>query len=435
MKKNELKERGITLIALVITIIVLLILAGVTLSIVLHTGIIENSQKAVDTYQAKAEDEVKQLDDLTLKIQTQFGILDNTEGTENKTITGGQSTYNNPIIPVGFKTSNEGASWKSSDGETVDGWNSGLVIEDKEGNQFVWIPCYIKENDGQENTELVEYTKTLGTKNNGITQENFSTIVTDDPDKLPEGVGNEESQIGTYGGFYIARYEAGIPETETMKELLNPTTEPENTQEGMKELRSKSGVPVSKKNQVPWNNITYEQAKENAESMYNDSEYVKSGLLTGTMWDTTLQWLLKTEAVKDNELNNDSTSWGNYRTSTIQGVTSYSRHTDWNTGLHWEDEISTKPGINRDESATYRQYLWLLKTGNTEYTKRNNIYDLAGNVWEWTTEFYNSSDRVLRGGCYHDYGHDYPASYRTHGAVTISAYDTRFPCCFVYFVT
>ena len=111
MKEKNLKERGITLIALVITIIVLLILAGVTLNIVLHTGIIDNSQKAVDTYQAKAEDEVKQLDELTLKIQTQFGILDNTEGKENQTITGGESKYNNPIIPVGFKTSNEGASW------------------------------------------------------------------------------------------------------------------------------------------------------------------------------------------------------------------------------------------------------------------------------------------------------------------------------------
>ncbi len=50
MEGKNLKERGITLIALVITIIVLLILAGVTISIVLHTGIIDNSQKAVDQY-------------------------------------------------------------------------------------------------------------------------------------------------------------------------------------------------------------------------------------------------------------------------------------------------------------------------------------------------------------------------------------------------
>ncbi len=64
MKGKILKERGITLIALVITIIVLLILAGVTISIVLHTGIIDNSQKAVDQYayeQQREEEALKSL--------------------------------------------------------------------------------------------------------------------------------------------------------------------------------------------------------------------------------------------------------------------------------------------------------------------------------------------------------------------------------------
>ncbi len=411
MKGKNLKERGITLIALVITIIVLLILAGVTLSIVLHTGIIDNSQKAVDTYQAKAEDEVKQLDDLTLKIQTQFGILDNTEGTENKTITGGQSTYNNPIIPVGFKTSNEGASWKSSDGKTVDGWNSGLVIEDKDGNQFVWIPAQLKDGG---NNELVKYEKTLGPNNYRITD-----VKEDD---LPDGI-DEESQIEK-GGFYIARYEAGIPED--MKELLEiQLTDEINNQQTMANLRSKEGVPVSKKNQVPWNNITYTQAKENAESMYNDSKYVKSGLLTGRMWDTTLAWLLTTNAITDNEVNQeDSKNWGNYRSSIISGVTSYSEYIGYPTGVKWIDEITTKPG------GTNSDYAWLLKTGNTEYTKRNNIYDLTGNLWEWTYEINkineDSSERVHRGCSYFTYGSGFPASYRYSLAIEDSLCDLGF---------
>ncbi len=434
MKGKILKERGITLIALVITIIVLLILAGVTLSIVLHTGIIDNSQKAVDTYQAKAEDEVKQLDDLTLKIQTQFGILDNTEGEANQTITGEKSAYNNPIIPVGFKTSNDGASWKSSDGETVDGWNSGLVIEDKDGNQFVWVPCYIKE-EGKENNELVEYKKTLGEKNFEI--DNLDQVEKDD---LPEGI-NEESQIETYGGFYIARYEAGIPED--MVENLSPEDmvedeDAQNNPKAMYDVRSVKGTPVNKKNQVPWNNIDYTQAKANAESMYEDSKYVKSGLLTGTMWDTTIAWLLKTNAVTDYEVNKDSTSWGNYRSSTIQGVTSHSEYIGYSTGVEWIGGIVTKPGIDINEPASYRQYIWLLKTGNTEYTKRNNIYDLAGNLWEWTYEEDSnyssgvegslSSYHVTRGSCYYDHGFFNTASTRSHDAVTASYYHLRFPC-------
>ncbi len=381
MKGKILKERGITLIALVITIIVLLILAGVTLSIVLHTGIIDNSQKAVDTYQAKAEDEVKQMDDLALKIQMQFGILDNTEGEANKTITGSEEfKYNNPVIPVGFKTSNEGASWKSSDGETVDGWNSGLVIEDKDGNQFVWVPCYIED---KENDELVEYKKTLGKSHEDmrLKEENFEEILTDE---LPIGITNEKSQIEKYGGFYIARYEAGIP---AIKDANGTNVD---------------GIPTSKKNQVPWNGIDYTQAKANAEKMYNNENVdekvkskVKSGLVTGTMWDTTLQWLLKTEAVTNKELNEDSSNWGNYRTSTIPGVTSYSL----NAESEWIEKMGKKFGSTEDKS----DYKWLLKTGNTEYTKRNNIYDLAGNLWEWTTEVFDTehdSYRIRRSGSF-----------------------------------
>ncbi len=400
MKGKSLKERGITLIALVITIIVLLILAGVTLSIVLHTGIIDNSQKAVDTYQAKAEDEVKQLDELTLKIQTQFGILDNTEGEKNKTITGSEEfTYNNPVIPVGFKTSNEGASWKSSDGETVDGWNSGLVIEDKDGNQFVWVPV-----DGKD----VIYAKWLGNHNDkDITNAGLNALKAQ-PDALPNGIEDEEAQIGKYHGFYIARYEAGMPEDLVKK--LNPEDAKEDMNE-MQKLISVEGIPVSKKNQVPWNNITYTQAKVNAEKMYSNDN-VQSCLITGTMWDTTLSWLEKSKALTSDQINQDSTSWGNYKDAEVPGITEYSKLAGtFLTGVNWEHGNRTKPS-GTEKTA---DYIWLLKTGNTEYTKRNNIYDLAGNLWELTTEQFRtgtSSYRVSRGGCYNSSGDINPASCR-----------------------
>ena len=410
MKEKILKERGITLIALVITIIVLLILAGVTISIMLHTGIIDNSQKAVDLYEANAKNETETMDYLQDKFGLYISYLDNINGTENKKMIEDESVgykYYNPVVPAGFKAVNtEDASWKVVEdkelGKVVQGWNSGLVIEDKNGNQFVWVPCYIK---GKENDQLVEYTKTLGEKNqDGITKENFEEVVKDDPKKLPEGVNSEESQIGTYGGFYIARYEAGIPES--LEDAINGTGESDWAKRSARNIK---GTPVSKKNQVPWNSINYEHSKENAESMYTGDK-VKSGLVTGTMWDTTLQWLLITHAINDFELNQDSTSWGNYITSTISGVTSYSEYIGQLTGTEWKNVNVTKP--KNEEGLAQNEYQWLLKTGNTEYTKRNNIYDLAGNLMTWITEKYNDEYKMACGGSCNYEGSYVPANYR-----------------------
>lgn len=90
---------------------------------------------------------------------------------------------------------------------------------------------------------------------------------------LPDGV-DEEAQIKKYGGFYIARYEAGVPENGT----LDSTP-----------YRDVEGIPVSKKNQIPWNYISVTTAKKNAESMISNV-YVQSILLTDKMKDTALLW-------------------------------------------------------------------------------------------------------------------------------------------------
>ncbi len=401
MKRKNLKERGITLIALVITIIVLLILAGVTLSIVLHTGIIDNSQKAVDTYQAKAEDEVKQLDDLTLKIQTQFGILDNTEGKENKTITGSEkSTYNNPIIPVGFKTSNDGASWKSSDGETVDGWNDGLVIEDKEGNQFVWVPAYVGEDINGEYTKnkVPKYEKWDGS----LTSVKVSEIPNDTLPMLSEEENTsqdkikecEEKQIGNCGGFYIGRYEAG---TELLYDDRNNT-------ETIKDVK-----PLSKQGQMPWNYISYYNAKERAESMYKTNE-VQSVLVTGTMWDTVMKWF------ENNDINvqtqTTENAWGNYKDVEVTGISGY-----------WDYSLNGKKMTNEGWKTGNKpaNTAGILRTGESEFTKKKNIYDLAGNVWEWTNEM-----NIVRGGNCGENASDCPAMRRNGSTPSSPTYYITF---------
>lgn len=155
----------------------------------------------------------------------------------------------------------------SSDGKTVQGWNDGLVIEDGEGNQFVWVPV-----DGTN----VKYEKWLGNKNYQITE---ISQVSDDT--LPNGI-DENDQITKYGGFYIGRYEAGIPKS--MTEAINTAS---------KDARNVSGIPIVAKNQVPWDFIDYTTSKTNAENMYTGSN-LKSGLLTGKMWDTTMKWLENT---------------------------------------------------------------------------------------------------------------------------------------------
>ena len=295
---------------------------------------------------------------------------DNTKGTTNTSITGAKYTYYNPVIPVGFKTlPTKDASWKSTNGIQVDGWNDGLVIEDEDGNQFVWVPV-----DGTNVTYDYHYSK--GSTGNTSLEES-----------LPTGISSEDTQITTYKGFYIARYEAGIPETLTS--AISNTL-----------ARDTSGIPVSKKNQVPWNYISWSQAKANAESMYkltNTNNHVQSTLITDRMWETTMQWLEKSSV----DVQSDSTSWGNYRDAAVTGITEYST----NGGASW-----TKVSSTTKETSTS----WLLKTGHTDYTSRKNIYDLAGNLWEWTNAKYSSSysNSVIRGGRYYNDGTSGPAACR-----------------------
>jgi len=251
-------------------------------------------------------------------ITSSVGVGINVIATLNSTINGGAATYSNPIIPKGFKAINDGTTWPTN-------WDTGLVIEDVSGNQFVWVPV---------NTTTVQYQKWC---TSGYAYNDAS--ISDDT--LPSGITSEINQTTKYGGFYIARYEAG----------------------------NASGILVSKKNAVVWNNINYVDSKTKSQSMYNTAE-VKSGLLTGTEWDTVMIWL------KNSGKNvTDSTTWGNHANSTAPA----------NGGIR--------------------------VCGYSENWKSNNLYDIAGNVFEWTNEKYSSAG-VTRGGHYVCYGNAEPVSCR-----------------------
>src|SRR5574344_1547160 len=158
---------------------------------------------------------------------------------------------------------------------------------------------------------------------------------------LPSGVLDETSDVQKYGGFYIGRYEAGVPDNQTTIDGTADTTS------------NVAGIPTNKKGKASWTYINYTNSKANAESMYNTSTSVKSGLLTGKAWDTTCKWI--ENSGKDIT---DSSAYGNYYNSTF-------------TYTSLDGTNATKV-IN-----LYNK----IPTGSTEYTKVNNIYDLAGNVW------------------------------------------------------
>jgi type II secretory pathway pseudopilin PulG len=269
---------------------------------------------------------------------------------------------------IGVITSNEGVKIPLPSGFTQvvsegNSINGGIVISDGT-NEFVWVPCTI---DGTGNTAKYE-------KWNVSYLEISYTDVVDDA--IPEKVGTtwgqtEESQITKYKGFYIARYEASIPETMTAA-INNADTI----------NRNKVGTPLSKRNGVPWNFIGYGYSKSNAERMYNSSEDIQSGLITGKQWDALVKWL--ENSGKDVQQN--SLGWGNYYNAPVTNITSYSL----SSGETWIEAASITREINAN---------WMLKTGNSEYTKANNIYDIAGNMAEWTNEKYlNITGRQIQRG-------------------------------------
>ncbi len=260
------------------------------------------------------------------------------------------STYDNPKIPEGFKCiETDVASWSLDENGKPKGWNNGLVIEDGIGNQFVWVPVKTIEVD----EKLFCY--------NIIPNEELEEV---------------EKQVERFGGFYIARYEAGI--SDYMQENINIFSAQTNDIEG---------IPVSKKNRIPWNYITLKNALKNAQAMYENNEYVKSDLISVRQWIYVLEWLRNTGIDIEN-----SSEFANYTDTQFMFSGYYSRYDENNESNEAKYEYieNGKKDINA----------MLISTGSTEYTNTNNIYDLAGNVVEYTNTYSEYRGYYSVGGYY-----------------------------------
>ncbi len=330
---------------------------------------------------------------------------------EAGTIDGGAKGSYNPTIPAGFKAVNDGASWgDGTKAPSKDEVNKGLVIEDKEGNQFVWVPC---STDGKDPNTKESVTKYENHNYTGEDKSDAGTVKTDSAgwktyyyrnyndwtDTAAESYGN--TSVDTYGGFYVARFEAGIPETASFyNEAVKTAYKPQYNKNAFTSgtdgsIRNVGDIaPVSKKNTPSWSWISQEKASEAAKLMVDG----KSHLIDGTAWDTIVNWINDKAKTMD-----DSSSVGNYysSTGTIPAGTMYIKHTydgGWITGANYQKADSD---INQPKGTGTNYYE--VYTGSLDNTKLKNIYDMAGNMWEWTTEtgkhnVDGSSFAVRRGG-------------------------------------
>ena len=353
MKKTK-RQNGITLVALVITIIILLILATISIQSLTNMGLFAKAQEAKEKSQNVTENQAKTLNEYenelnkyisgdiktpVKKVADNIGsVLNTTDNTEL------QDAYGNKIVvPAGFKIVSDSTT---NNAMTVD---KGIVIEDATteatvGSQFVWIPVgtiYTDVEKSEANTKTI----TLGRydfDSNGKESAYSSSYIEEDKNNtstlknygntIAKNITNFKNSVVANGGYYIGRYEA---RTVTSRTAVDNTLT-QITEKGTDEI---------------YNYITQLQAAQLAQNMYNSNRFI-SDLINSYAWDTTTLFLQ------------------NCGTNKI-----YSRQISLNTNF---DITGTTTDV------------------------QCNVYDMASNVIEWTSETsdYSSAPCVNRGGRY-----------------------------------
>ena len=387
------RNEGITLIALIITIIILLILVGVSINLAIKGDLFGSAEKAVSGTNDKTAQEQTRVDELMGELgrveeQQRQDNLPGTRVTENtKYVSNGKTAW----IPKGFTVSgikseqsidNGLVIYDIPEGTTPD-WSNPDSVKTKY-NQFVWIPVEVKSTDTENSiasfyrSEWTANAATGGERTTGLNTsftEPNATNDTDDKTGIAKQIANLTKSIYKHGGFYIGRYEAG--------------SETERT--------SSSGVTTLgiKQDMYPYNYVRWGDSMSSigttgalylSNSLYNTNEYGATSMLcTGACWDSMLDF------IKDSEHSvTDSTKWGNYSNSETFEITRGAYAVYNNNTLGSFNNVGSKYSKMKNTSI-------LLTTGATERNCSKNIYDVAGNCFEWTTESHSSSIRVLRG--------------------------------------
>ena len=365
-QQNQKFNQGITLVALVVTIVVLLILSSVSLNLVLgDNGIIVKAKEAAETTAAAQEKEAMERNLLEKELENSLSTpaVEPTDGVK---------------IPTGFYyvggTKASGIVISDNKNDKNKYRNQKVVGTDLLGNQYVWIPCttdssssdlqYARtewgvEVDGDDNSRAIKDELTL--TDASVTYSDADTangINADVSKEIVAQIKAEKASVAQYGGYYIGRYEVG----------------------------RNSDTAVVKYNQTPYASITWSTAYGLAKKIITNSE-VNSYLCSSYAWDTAVNFIQNNSTAK------------NYATS-IEGFNG-----------NWNPQAVKDPSGNVIKPAGTSQQL---NTGLT--TQFCNIFDMGGNEAEFTTELNpgTSETVVLRGGCYY-YGYGVPAGYRWDG--------------------
>ena len=383
------KNKGITLIALVITIIVLLILAGVSIAMLTgENGVLTKAQSAkTETDNASAKEKVQlailgsydnsgdlSLDKLKVEVANQgetvtgdtfpvtvsmdrhdFEVDSDGNVTEKKKladITGdetantvSQDSLGNPIrIPAGFEVVNP-----------TDNVTDGIIIKDKThtataGSEFVWIPVGTIKTDNNGGTKPIKLSRyTFDTTTGAPTDQGDAVInsyyqelaSSDKGNTVAKDIEAFKAKANASHGYYLARYEA------------RTATERKAKTDAITQITAKPDEYV-------YNYVTQLQAADLSRKMYTDSNF-ESDLVNSYAWDTAIVFL--------QEFDNRADKTKVY---------------------------SLQNSLNGS----------LANTGTNNSTTKDticNIYDMASNCLEYSTETNSDSDYpcVFRGGNYH----------------------------------
>ena len=348
------KDKGITLIALVITIIILLILAGISISALTNQGLFKNAKAAQNATEKAEEEQGQRLNEyedeinkylnnnnedeklglITDNINKELSKTDNTKLKDEK--------GNKIVVPAGFKIIN-GAT-------TVD---KGIVIEDvtetaTKGSQFVWVPVgTITKTDGT--TAIItlgryEFDATTGKESaysgSYIEEDaNDTSTLKKYGNTIAKNITNFKNSVSANGGYYIGKYEARTATTRSTKD--NALTQ--ITEKGTENV---------------YNYVTQLQAAQLSQNMYNSDKFT-SDLINSYAWDTATVFI-----------QNCGTN------------SKYSRQNSLYTSL-------AQAGTNS-------------LTDTSKIDVQCNIYDMASNILEWITETSSGSSTpcACRGGFY-----------------------------------
>ena len=345
-EKIKKEEKGLTLIALGVTIIVLLILAGVAISLSIgENGIFKRAQNVTDIWKNAERNEQLVM-----------------EGAANFIDGLGE---NNPVKPEGPEMPD---GWDKDKVDVIDdgkgkpvplpkgfyhlGGNidTGIVISDKEGdtlessgvnmgNQFVWIPVA-----SEADLERTEFNTSTGKPTTGLDTTAYTEPYANGYPTEKAEYDTMKTQVLKYGGFYIGRFEAGVDST-TPRTGVTPAQK-----------------VVVKKGVAPYNYVPWGKAMNDASEIEG-----KSGAV----------YLAKNFAVQE-------------KYASVTSTLCY--------GSQWDAMCRYIEDSNRTTPTKAEPEL----TGAVETDVSKNIYDLAGNCYEWTMESYSSTSRALRGGVYYN---------------------------------